>query len=163
MHKKTLRKADGHDHRTGDYNLRRQECGEACRLLGVSQLRDVTDHDLGNLPDSLRKRARHVITENQRVLFAVKALLESDMEKLGSLLYASHESMKNDFEVSLPEIDLLVDLSRQRSIYGARLTGGGFGGNVLLLVAAGQENVLQKIADRYQKETGYTPSIRLLK
>ncbi len=147
-----------HDHRTGDYNLRRQECEEACRIAGIAQLGDLTEYGLNHLPDSFRKRARHVLTENQRVLKAVSALQNSDLATLGSLLYASHESMKIDYEVSLPEIDRLVDLSREYGVCGARLTGGGFGGSVLLLIMSGQENILETIVARYQKETGRTAS-----
>jgi galactokinase len=147
-----------HDHRTGDYNLRRQECEEACRSAGIAQLRDLTGYRLNHLPDPFRRRARHVFTENQRVLKAVSALRNSDLATLGSLLYASHESMKTDYEVSLPEIDRLVDLSREYSVYGARLTGGGFGGSVLLLIMPGQENILETITARYQRETGRTAS-----
>ncbi|MCI0446536.1 galactokinase [bacterium] len=151
-----------HDHSTGDYNLRRGECEEACRIAGIAQLRDLTGYRLNHLPDPFRKRARHVFTENQRVLKAVSALRNSDLATLGSLLYASHESMKTDYEVSLPEIDRLVDLSREYSVYGARLTGGGFGGSVLLLIMSGQQNILETIAARYQKETGNTPAIYIV-
>jgi galactokinase len=152
-----------HDNRSGDYNLRREECEEACRLLGVEKLRDLTINDLSRIekiPDPFRKRARHVITENERVLEAVQAIQAENNAELGRLVYASHDSLKNDFEVSIPEIDWLVDQAKKESsIYGARITGGGFGGSVLFLVNPGDIQVLTQIADRYKKETGNSPQI----
>jgi galactokinase len=152
-----------HDNRSGDYNLRRRECEEASRLLGVEKLRDLTINDLSRvekLPDPFRKRARHVITENDRVLKAVQAIKAEDNAELGQLVYASHESLKNDFEVSIPDIDWLVEQAKKvPSIYGARITGGGFGGSVLFLVDPADIQVLTEIADRYKKETGNTPQI----
>jgi galactokinase len=152
-----------HDNRSGNYNLRREECQEACRLLGVAKLRDLNINDLSaikKLPDPFRKRARHVITENERVLKAVQAIKGEDNVELGSLVYASHESLKNDFEVSIPDIDWLVDQAKKvPSIYGARITGGGFGGSVLFLVDPGDIQVLTEIADQYKKKTGNTPQV----
>jgi galactokinase len=152
-----------HDNRSGDYNLRREECEEACRLLGVEKLRDLTINDLSRvekLPDPFRKRARHVITENERVLEAVQAIKSENNAELGRLVYASHDSLKNDFEVSIPAIDWLVDQAKKvRSIYGARITGGGFGGSVLFLVDPRDIQVLTEIADQYKKETGNTPQV----
>lgn len=152
-----------HEHRSGYYNLRRQECEEACRMLGVANLRDLTINDLSTiekLPDPFRKRARHVITENERVLNAVKAIKTEDNVELGRLVYASHESLRNDFEVSIPEIDWLVNQAKKvPSIYGARITGGGFGGSVLFLANPRDIQVLTEIANQYKKETGSTPQI----
>lgn len=152
-----------HEHRSGYYNLRREECEEASRLLGVAKLRDLTINDLSRvekLPDPYRKRARHVITENERVLKAVEAIKAENNAELGQLVYASHESLKNDFEVSIPEIDWLVEQAQKvPAIYGVRITGGGFGGSVLFLVDPRNIQVLTEIADRYKKETGNTPQI----
>lgn len=152
-----------HKHRSGYYNLRREECEEACRMLGVAKLRDLTINDLSRIEkftDPFRKRARHVITENERVLKAVKAIKAEDNVELGSLVYASHESLKNDFEVSIPEIDWLVNQAKKvPSIYGARITGGGFGGSVLFLVNPRDKQVPTEIADQYTKETGRTPQV----
>jgi galactokinase len=152
-----------HEHRSGDYNLRREECEEACRLLGVAKLRDLTINDLSRverIPDPFRKRARHVITENERVLKAVQAIKAEDNAEFGRIVYASHESLKNDFEVSIPEIDWLVDQAKKvTSIYGARITGGGFGGSVLFLVNPRDIQALTEIANEYKKETGNTPQI----
>lgn len=152
-----------HEHRSGYYNLRREECVEASRMLGVAKLRDMTINDLARvekLPDPYRKRARHVVTENERVLKAVEAIRVEHNAELGRLVYASHESLKNDFEVSIPEIDGLVEQAQKfPSIYGARITGGGFGGSVLFLVDPRDMQVLTEIADRYKKETGNTPQV----
>ncbi|MGZ3747569.1 MAG: galactokinase, partial [Pseudobdellovibrionaceae bacterium] len=117
-----------HDHAGGDYNQRRSECEEACRRLKIQELRELTLADLPKLEELsplLRRRVRHVITENQRVHSAVEAILKGDVIRLGQLFYESHLSMAQDYEVSIPEIDTLVQLCREQSgVYGARLTGG---------------------------------------
>ncbi|WAS90727.1 galactokinase [Nannocystis punicea] len=125
-----------HDHSTGDYRKRRAECEQAAALLGVWQLRDVEAGDprIAGLPEPLARRTRHVVEENQRVLDAVRALSAADLPALGRLFDESHRSMRDDFEVSLPAIDLLVALARRHpAVLGARLTGGGFGGAVVIL------------------------------
>ena len=126
-----------HSNATGDYRTRRAECEEAARRLGVPQLRDLGDADLPaleRLPDLLRRRARHVVTENARVLAAVRALEARDLQALGRLFTESHASMRDDFDVSLPEIDRLVEIAAGVSgVFGARLTGGGFGGCIVVL------------------------------
>lgn len=127
-----------HDHSTGDYKTRRAECEQAAALLGVWQLRDVEPGDprIAALPEPLARRTRHVVHENQRVLDAVRALKAGDLPALGRLFDESHRSMRDDFEVSLPAIDLLVTLARRHpEVLGARLTGGGFGGAVVILTA----------------------------
>src|SRR5439155_6229499 len=99
----------------GDYNTRRGECERAAELLGVPQLRDLTPADLPRveeLPEPLNRRARHVLTEDQRVLDAVAALRAGELERLGELFYASHASQRDDYAVSVPEIDLIVELTR---------------------------------------------------
>ena len=143
----------------GEYRLRREECERAAEILGFPQLRDLDNHDLwrlAQLPEPLDRRARHVITENARVRGAVSAMQEGDLERLGKLVNASHDSLRDDFEVSLPEIDLLVDLARrEEAVYGARLTGGGFGGSVVLLTKAGQGRaVAERAAEEYRQTTG---------
>ena len=148
----------------GDYNTRRRECEEAAARLGVAQLRDLGLDDLcrvAALPDPLGRRARHVITENHRVLAAVEAMRSGDLPRLGRLFYESHASMRDDYEVSVAEIDLLVELARgDRAVYGARLTGGGFGGSVVLLAHAGQGRpVAERLADAYAKTSGQEPRI----
>jgi len=130
-----------HRHATGEYNRRRAECEEAAERLGVQQLRDITESDLRRisvLPDTLARRARHVVTENTRVLEAVAALEAEDAERLGSLLNASHRSLRDNFQVSTDAIDALVErLRRQSGVLGARITGGGFGGAVLAVALEG--------------------------
>jgi galactokinase len=126
----------------GDYNTRRAECEAAARRVGVPQLRDLTLADLPRLaalPEPLGRRARHVVTEDGRVLAAVEALLADDVVTLGQLFDASHASMRDDFDVSTPEVDQLVHTAQaDRSVFGARMTGGGFGGAVVLLVHFGR-------------------------
>jgi galactokinase len=128
-----------HDHAAGGYNQRRAECAAACRLLEVASLRDLTTADLDRiaaLPAPLDRRARHVVSENRRVLDAVDALASGDLVRLGALLTASHRSQRDDYEVSLPAIDRLVAVAlAQPGVFGARLTGGGWGGCVLLLAS----------------------------
>ena len=130
-----------HHHASGGYRRRRAECEEAAARLGVPALRDIGPDDLPRvrtLPPPLDRRARHVVTENARVLEAVAALRAGDAACLGALLAASHASMRDDFEVSLEEIDLIVELAdREQDVYGARLTGGGFGGAVVMLARRG--------------------------
>jgi galactokinase len=126
-----------HSHAAGQYNTRRAECEQACALLGVEQLRDLSTSDLpvvAELAEPFGRRARHVITENERVLTALQCLRSADLSSLGRLLYASHESLRDDYQVSIPELDLLVEIAAAQSeVYGARLTGGGFGGSVIIL------------------------------
>ena len=153
-----------HNHAGGDYNTRRAECERACELLHVSSLRDLEVRDLprlGALPDIEKRRARHVITENARVLETVSAIQSGDLARVGALFYASHASMRDDYEVSIPEIDLIVDLARARpEIFGARLTGGGFGGSVVMLAKEGQGRAAgEAIATEYAARSGHTPKL----
>jgi galactokinase len=148
-----------HNHSKGDYRTRRAECEEAARQLGVAQLRDLDLPDLPRvmeLPDPLGRRARHVVTEDARVLDAVRALEAGNLEALGALFYASHASMRDDYEVSVPEIDLIIELARAMpEVHGARLTGGGFGGSVVMLARPGTAtDVAQKVSAAYTAKTG---------
>jgi galactokinase len=131
-----------HSHASGAYRTRREECDRAAAMLGVEKLRDLSTADLPRiaaLPDPLGRRARHVVTENARVLLAVDALRDGDASVLGRLFIESHTSMRDDFEVSLPEIDRLVDITTaDPRVYGARLTGGGFGGAIVVLCRRGE-------------------------
>ena len=119
------------------YEERRSDCEAAAAVVGP--LRDATVADVDALPDPrLRRRARHVVTENARVLAAVEALRVGDLTGAGALMGASHASLRDDFEVSTPELDGLVDrLTATPGVYGARLTGAGFGGCVVALAAPG--------------------------
>jgi galactokinase len=153
-----------HQHATGDYNTRRAECERACALLGIPQLRDLSLDDLPRLqalPEPLGRRARHVVTEDARVLAAVEAMRANDAVRLGQLFNESHESQRNDYEVSIPEIDELVNLARQEpDVFGARLTGGGFGGSIVVLTRAGTgRTVGERIADRYRQQSGQHPTV----
>ena len=117
-----------HSHAGGDYRTRRAECERAAAALGVPQLRDLGVEDLprvDRLPDPLGRRARHVVTENARVLDAVAALQAGDLRRLGALFYASHASLRDDFEVSVPEIDLLVALAQAEPASTARGSPAG--------------------------------------
>jgi galactokinase len=152
------------EHGTRNYKTRRAECEKACELLGISSLRDLLPHDLeqvANLPKPYSSRAKHVITENARVLKAVTALEQGNLETLGALFYASHASMKDDYDVSEPEINFIVELARNtKGIHGARLTGGGFGGSVVMLAGVGMGRAAGKsIALEYTKRTGITPRL----
>jgi len=143
-----------HAHAGGTYRLRREECARAVSLLGVRALRDVRserDARLHLLPALEQRRARHVIAENARVLAAVELLRAGDSAGLGPLLNASHVSLRDDFEVSCPELDTLVALAQsQEGTYGARMTGGGFGGSIVALVALGlAESVAEAVCTTY--------------
>jgi galactokinase len=113
------------------YNERREECRAACRALGVESLRDATS--AAGLPDPLDRRVRHVLSENERVDATVAALERGDLDEVGALLDASHRSLRDDYEVSVPEVERAVDTCRQAGALGARIMGGGFGGTVLAL------------------------------
>jgi galactokinase len=153
-----------HEISGGDYNTRRAECEEAARQCGVAFLRDLTLDDvprLAALPEPLGRRARHVVTEDQRVLDAVSALEGGDLSRLGELFYASHLSMRDDFEVSVPDVDLLVDLAQaDPDVYGARMTGGGFGGSVVILGHSGRGRAVgERVAAAYAARSGRTPTV----
>lgn len=123
------------------YKQRVAECTEARDRLGVGTLSELGYGDLDRLaalPDVIARRARHVITENRRVLEFVAALEQGDAEKQADLLAASHASLRDDFEVSIPEIDALVESSKRYGIRGARIVGGGFGGAIIALVPRGE-------------------------
>lgn len=148
-----------HAHARGEYRVRRAECEQAARQLGVRALRDVRSKDdprLAALPEPERLRARHVIGENGRVLAAVEALRMGDSAALGALLNASHVSLRDDFEVSCAELDCLVALAQsQDATLGARMTGGGFGGSIVVLVAlGGSDAVARSVCDGYLQHHG---------
>ncbi|MGC9220599.1 MAG: galactokinase [Solirubrobacteraceae bacterium] len=126
-----------HTHADSGYNLRRHECAQAAHRAGAEALRDVVIQDLHVLPEPLRGRAQHVITENDRVLQAVACLKRGDMEHLGRLLDLSHTSLRDQFSVSVPEVEETVDRLKAAGALGARMIGGGFGGSVLALMPPG--------------------------
>ncbi len=132
----------------GDYGSRRAECEAATAALGVRSLRAATLADLGRLQDPvLTRRARHVISENSRVEDAVAALGARDWTALGRTLNASHRSLRDDFEVSCPELDLAVDAALDAGALGARMTGGGFGGSAIALVPAERVDGCRRAVD----------------
>jgi galactokinase len=155
-----------HHHASGDYRIRRRECEAAARELGVTQLGELSPADLpriAQLPDPLIKRARHVITENTRVLSAVTAIRRGDTLTLGRLFFESHVSMRDDFDISLPPIDRLVSLAEEDSrVIGARLTGGGFGGAVVVVCRAGEAGAATlDLVARYRTIT-HLPAVALV-
>ena len=133
-----------HAHSGGEYAQRRRACEDAAKQLDVAYLRDIPgsglDAALGKLDDEmLRRRARHVITEDDRVLATVERLRAGRLAEIGPLLTASHVSLRDDFEVSAPELDVTVDAALQAGALGARMTGGGFGGSAIALIRADDE------------------------
>ncbi len=159
-----------HDLASGEYNTRRAECEEGVRLLSrrlpeVQALRDVRLEDLdrfrADLPQTIYRRCRHVVTEDARVLDAAAALEKADLNTFGRLMAESHISLKNDYEVSCPELDLMVELAEQvGGVHGARVTGGGFGGSTINLVdKQSVEAFRRSVANAYEKATGLSPQI----
>jgi galactokinase len=137
-----------HAHSTGGYRERRASCEHGAFLMGTSSLRDVTVDDLGRaeelMDDVTFRRVRHVVTENQRVLDTVRVLGESGARTIGDLLVASHASMRDDFEISVPELDLAVETALAEGAIGARMTGGGFGGAAIALV---EHAAVERVSD----------------
>ncbi len=159
-----LTHSHANDAGTRNYKTRRAECERAAKLLNVECLSDLGPEDLtkiAELPAPLAGRARHIVTENARVLTAVEALRQEDTNTLGQLFYQSHVSMRDDYDVSEPEIDLIVELAQKDPrIFGARLTGGGFGGSVVMLAKPGMGHAAsQDLAEKYALQTGKTPKI----
>jgi galactokinase len=137
------------------YNDRRAACERAAETLGVEQLRDARENDLGRLSGEELKRARHIVTENARVLEATEALRAGDFGELGHLMYASHASMRDDFEISTRELDAFVELAEAGGALGARLTGAGFGGSAIALVRTGETDALTRDVSRVFAERGF--------
>ena len=152
----------------GEYARRRAECETAAQALGVDALRDATMQQLREAfvdEDQLPyRRARHVISENRRTLEAVEAMTRRDWARLGELMFASHASLRDDYEVSCRELDLLVELAREHAdagdVLGARMTGGGFGGCTITLVRTdAADRVAADLHQRYESATGLEPSL----
>ncbi|MEE8601152.1 galactokinase [Euzebya tangerina] len=148
-----------HSHADGEYAARRASCEAAATALGVSALRDadMTMLDAAALPDELHRRARHIITENDRVL-AVAALLQegSDPRLTGPLLTASHTSMRDDFEITVPEVDVAVETALAAGVFGARMTGGGFGGCVIALIDTDRAEAVVSAVEAAFDRHGFT-------
>jgi galactokinase len=152
-----------HRHAGGEYRVRRRECEDAARLLGVGSLREASAEQLtrASLPAPIDRRARHVVTENDRVLRARDALRAGNAHAFGALMNASHHSMREDFEISTPEIDTLVRLAQgEHGVFGARLTGGGFGGSIVALATASEASAAAvRIADAYSRRVTVAPTV----
>ena len=154
-----------HELAASAYNERRAQSEEAARWFGVRTLRDVSVSDFARrsalLREPLRRRARHVVGENARVLATVVALRDGDLATAGAHMYASHESLRDDYEVSAPELDLLVDAARPvDGVYGARMTGGGFGGSIVALVRRDAGPTLARaLESAFAARYGRKPSI----
>ena len=159
-----------HELGASEYNTRRSQCEQGVALLrkalpDVQSLRDVSvaDFELHQelLPEPVRRRCRHVVTENQRTLDATRALRSGDLKEVGRLMFASHRSLRDYYEVSCRELDLLVDAaSAVPGVWGARMTGGGFGGCTVNLVRRGAlARFREAVTERYVGATGLEPSI----
>ena len=144
----------------GRYAARRRSCEGAARALGVTSLRDLADRTeaVAELADpELRRRARHVVTENRRVLAAAALLRRGELAAVGPLLTASHASLRDDFEVSWPQADVAVGAAIAAGAAGARMTGGGFGGSVIALVPAGRLAAVAGAIARAFARAGWPP------
>ena len=148
-----------------EYNTRRSECETGAATLGVRALRDVTPEELSRrqreLGETTLKRCRHVVTEDQRTLDAVAALQSNDLAAFGTLMNASHVSLRDDYEVSCAELDAMVEAAwRQEGVLGARMTGAGFGGCTVNLVREEAVDAFQlRVPEEYRRATGLVPEI----
>ncbi|MFT6987662.1 MAG: galactokinase [Psychromonas sp.] len=149
-----------------EYNTRRLQCEEAAKVFGVKALRDITidqfEARINELDAVVAKRARHVITENERTVKAADALRQGDMKLMGQLMAQSHISMRDDFEITVSEIDLIVNIVKAEigDLGGVRMTGGGFGGCVVALIPPTLvEQVKSAVENKYQAATGIKESI----
>jgi galactokinase len=161
-----------HDHSDGEYNVRRSQCEEGVRRLaavlpGIQALRDVTCEQLeenrARLTNVVYRRCRHIVSENDRVLRMVERLKSGDILGISRLMRESHQSLRDDFEVSCPELDLMVEIaSAKPGVYGARMTGGGFGGCTINLVEASKAKAFREsVGVEYDSKTGLRPEIHI--
>ena len=159
-----------HELSSSEYNTRREECERGVALLkevlpDIRALRDVSAAEFemheGLLPDPIRRRCRHIVTENQRTLAAADALRQGDLKEMGRLMYLSHQSMRDDYEISCRELDVLVEIaSTCEGVLGARMTGGGFGGCTVNLVRRDAlEAFRAAVMERYKLATQIVPTI----
>jgi len=161
--------ATRHQHTESGYNERREQCEAAARFFDVKALRDVSIEQFearaGELDPVIRKRARHVITENARTLEAAQAMRRGDAVQMGKLMDASHVSMRDDFENSRDEMNTIVEIAQSRpACYGARMTGGGFGGCAVALVRAEAADAFaEAVGASYSEATSLSPSIYVCK
>ncbi len=156
-----------HELTGSEYAQRRSECDTALQKLSANSWRDLSRKELvpgpTNMSETEFKRARHVITEIERTRLAAEAFAASQWNAAGELMYASHDSLRDDFEVSCQELDVLVELARQigptGGMIGSRMTGGGFGGCTVSLVKAGKvETVISSLTTNYESQFGFPPT-----
>jgi galactokinase len=133
----TLDSGEAHDNAASGYNKRREECAAACELLGIESLRDASAEMARELPEPLSKRATHIVNENVRVQATISALEDNDLEEVGRLIDECHASLRDLYEISTPTVEDAVRRCKQAGAIGARIMGGGFGGNVLALMPPG--------------------------
>jgi len=151
------------------YNERRQQCEEAARCFGVKALRDVSVEGLNGRPAALSevafKRARHIVTENDRVLEAINVMRSGDMKRLGELFNASHDSLRDDFEVTNESLNIMVECAReQESCHGARMTGAGFGGCAVALTDEDKaDHFVQAVSAAYRQRSGLEANVYICK
>ncbi len=148
-----------HRHSDGGYRVRRESCERGASIMGVSSLRGLTEADLSRaqalLSDVDFRRVRHIVTENQRVLDSIDALQAGDMARFGELLLASHDSMAHDFEISIEELDLAVEVAMKTGAIGSRMTGGGFGGAAIAVIDKALLSTLEKNCQAAFSAKGY--------
>ena len=159
-----------HELGSSAYPLRRAQCEDAARRMGLPSLRDATlarwEAESGGWPDEVRRRARHVISEISRTREAAALLARGDWQNAGELMYAGHASLRDDFEVSCPELDVVVELAREcgvdEGVFGCRMTGGGFGGCCVALVESSRaERLAARIGCAYAARTALEPTMFL--
>jgi galactokinase len=157
-----------HELSDGGYAARRKHTEEGLAILGKASWRDVTAADVqanwDRLGDPVNRRARHVVGEISRTIAAAAALARNDFETLGPLMAASHDSLRDDFEVSCDELDIMVEIARKigrkGGVIGARMTGGGFGGSTVTLCESRKAaEIATTLATEYEKATGIKPQI----
>ena len=142
-----------HQHAGGQYAARRASCERAAAALGVASLREASS--VSSLSGEDQRRARHIVTENQRVLDTVEALSVNDFERVGELFTASHQSMRDDFEITTPHLDLIASTAVSAGALGARMTGGGFGGCVIALVPSDSVDAVSGAVREAMQVSGY--------
>jgi galactokinase len=157
-----------HELTGGEYAKRRAQCEQAAKVLGVSSLRDADaqslEHSRAKMDEVVYRRARHVISEIERTLHAAEGVRSSNWPTVGQLMYASHSSLRDDYEVSCRELDVVVEIAQaiglKGGVYGCRMTGGGFGGCTVALVRSDKvADISSRIASQYEKQTKIKPTL----
>jgi galactokinase len=157
-----------HELTGGEYAKRRAQCEQAAKVLGVDSLRDASseqlEHGKGKMEEVVYRRARHVIGEIERTLHAAEGVRASNWATVGQLMYASHTSLRDDYEVSCPELDAVVEIAESigpdGGVLGCRMTGGGFGGCTVALVRTDSVSAISnQVASQYEKRTKIRPTL----